>query len=123
MKFEQETSRNLVSAYDDALITLGNITYPLPIVLYNNEVIRSLTLPEYSQFDTAIAQKIISFKPEIVLLGTGKTLLFPKREVHHTFLEARVGLEVMATGAACRTYNILAGERRNMLAIFYPGSR
>lgn len=51
-----------------------------------------------------------------VLLGTGATQIFPSRDVRKLFREAGVGLDTMATGAACRTYNILLGEGRPVAA-------
>ena len=53
---------------------------------------------------------------EIVLLGTGKRLCFPHPRLTAPLLNRRIGLEVMDTGAACRTYNILSGEGRNVAA-------
>lgn len=54
--------------------------------------------------------------PEIILLGTGASLRFPHPSLTRPLIEARIGLEVMDTGATCRTYNILAGEGRRVVA-------
>ena len=59
---------------------------------------------------------IKTHNPEIVLLGTGRRLRFPPAALTRSLAAARVGLEVMDTPAACRTYNILTGERRRVLA-------
>ena len=61
-------------------------------------------------------EKLKNLGTEIILLGTGKTLRFPPREVLKSFFQAGIGLEVMDTQAACRTYNILAGEGRYIAA-------
>lgn len=53
---------------------------------------------------------------EIVLLGTGARLRFPHPSLTRPLMEAGIGLEVMDTGAACRTYNLLASEGRKVLA-------
>lgn len=53
---------------------------------------------------------------EIVLLGTGDKLRFPRPELTRALLEARIGLEVMDIPAACRTYNFLAAEERKVAA-------
>lgn len=50
--------------------------------------------------------------PGFLLLGTGKVQVFPAIEIRRAFAEAKVGLEVMDTGAACRTYNVLLAEHR-----------
>lgn len=52
---------------------------------------------------------------EIVLLGTGAKLRFPHPSLTRPLIEAGIGLEVMDTGAACRTYNLLASEGRKVL--------
>ncbi len=52
--------------------------------------------------------------PAIVLLGTGATHVMPCEPVRRLFSHARLGLEIMTTGAACRTYNILLAEGRDV---------
>ncbi|KAB2313438.1 hypothetical protein F8A87_02630 [Betaproteobacteria bacterium SCN2] len=52
---------------------------------------------------------------EIVLLGTGAKLRFPHPSLTRPLMQAGIGLEVMDTGAACRTYNLLASEGRKVL--------
>ena len=61
-------------------------------------------------------QQVLEFHPEIVILGTGRSLRFPAQEVIQVCHQAGAGFEVMDTGAACRTYNILAGEGRRVAA-------
>ena len=55
-------------------------------------------------------------KPEIILLGTGASFVFPDRARLAPLYNAGLGVEVMDTPAACRTYNILLGEGRNVVA-------
>jgi len=59
---------------------------------------------------------IVELKPEIVLLGTGRTFTFPEPRLLAPLHNAGIGVEVMDTPAACRTYNILLGEGRNVVA-------
>jgi uncharacterized protein len=54
--------------------------------------------------------------PEIVLLGSGARLRFPSPALYAPLIRARIGVEVMDTAAACRTYNILAAEGRRVAA-------
>ena len=49
---------------------------------------------------------------QFLLLGTGKTQVFPPLELRRAFTEAGLGLDIMSTGAACRTYNVLLAEGR-----------
>jgi uncharacterized protein len=54
--------------------------------------------------------------PDMLVLGTGKRLAHPPAAVRQAFREAGVGLEVLDTATACRTYNLLAGEGRRIRA-------
>jgi len=59
---------------------------------------------------------LAEYDPEIVILGTGKHQSFPLPSLYRSLAERGIGLEVMDTGAACRTYNILMAEDRRVLA-------
>lgn len=49
---------------------------------------------------------------QFLLLGTGLTQVFPPSDVRRAFLDCGIGLDVMTTGAAARTYNVLLAEGR-----------
>ena len=51
-----------------------------------------------------------------VLFGAGPALVRPSKDVRHAFEDAGIGLDVMDTGAACRTYNVLLAEGRPVAA-------
>lgn len=57
---------------------------------------------------------------DFLVLGTGRTQVFPEPELRARFFEAGLGLEVMATDAACRTYNVLLEEERQFAAALIP---
>ena len=64
---------------------------------------------------------VLALEPEVVLLGTGAQLHFPAAEVLRPLIDAGIGYEVMDTGAACRTYNVLVAEGRQVLAALIVG--
>jgi uncharacterized protein len=53
---------------------------------------------------------------ELLIFGSGQRLQFPRPECLQSLMRAGLGLETMDTQAACRTYNILAGEGRHVAA-------
>ena len=59
--------------------------------------------------------------PELVIVGTGAKAEFPPRELTFAFARRGVGLQVMDTAAAARTFNVLAGEGRRVAAVLYTG--
>ena len=63
-------------------------------------------------------EPILSLRPELVLLGTGATQVFPPAAVLAAFLTRGLGVEVMTNAAAARTYSVLAGEGRRVVAGF-----
>lgn len=58
------------------------------------------------------------WQPEVILLGSGPRLRFPAPAVLASVLRRGVGLETMDSGAAARTFNVLAGEGRRVVAAF-----
>ncbi len=61
--------------------------------------------------------------PEVLIIGTGAQTIRAQAAVQAAVLRAGIGLEFMDTGAACRTYTVLASElRRVSLLILFPES-
>jgi len=54
--------------------------------------------------------------PDILLIGTGTKLIFPPTEIYGELINVGIGVEIMDTRAACRTYNALTSENRNVVA-------
>lgn len=63
-------------------------------------------------------EAILDLSPELVILGTGARQVFPSPEVMAAFLSRGIGLESMANDSAARTYHVLAGEGRRVVAAF-----
>jgi len=80
---------------------------------------RSRSETENISFEDALKELNIQ-DYEAVLLGTGPELIHPSWEIIEAAQMMGAPLEVMSTGAACRTFTILASEGRQVLAILYP---
>jgi uncharacterized protein len=80
--------------------------------------IRAWSANDGATLDPAMFADVMAEREDIgfLLLGTGVGQIFPSREVRALFRDAGMGLDPMSTGAACRTYNILLGERRPVAA-------
>jgi len=59
---------------------------------------------------------LAELKPEVVIIGTGDRLKFPEAAVLAQLHNQQIGVEIMDTAAACRTYNILMTEGRFVVA-------
>ena len=61
----------------------------------------------------------LALEPTIIVLGTGTERLLPDVELMATLAGRSVGLEIMSTPAACRTFNVLLQERRRVVAALF----
>ena len=68
--------------------------------------------------DASHVEALLALRPELVLLGTGDRQVFPAAAFMAGFLRKGIGIEVMDNAAAARTYNLLAGEGRRVIAGF-----
>lgn len=60
--------------------------------------------------------RIAQAAPELVIFGSGAKLRFVNPALLAALMDRRIGIETMDTAAACRTYNVLAAEGRNVMA-------
>jgi uncharacterized protein len=81
-------------------------------------IVEDFPAQQPDQLDGAAVECILALQPEVVLLGTGARAVFPPQAVLAQFLKRGIGLETMDSAAAARTFNVLAGEGRNVVAVF-----
>jgi uncharacterized protein len=122
MRFTQDngSAMNLVRAYGAGEIKINDLVFRRPVIVSASEVTDGPELADASGLEAAHAAAILARKPELVLLGTGARQHFPRAEFGASFLSAQIGFEVMDTGAACRTFNVLVGEQRDVVALLFP---
>ena len=118
MKIHLETGAgaNLIRAYKTGQITVNDGTYASSLVLMPDRILYPWGAGRVSELGLEDFVQIAALHPEVVLLGTGLRLRFPSPAITRPLIEAHIGMEVMDTAAACRTYNILMGEGRRVAA-------
>ena len=117
MKFVRETSgANVVTAYEPGLIRVNQSTFDCSIIISPEQIIDAWDAPQARDISMKSLQIVVDLQPEIVILGTGNQLVFPNDDIHGQLATMGIGLEVMTTAAACRTYNVLAHEGRPVVA-------
>jgi uncharacterized protein len=122
MKFHlQAPTSNLVTGTGDGWLRVGTHEYRENVVLTPETVTRGFAAAGFDALTERDFEALLATSPEIVLLGTGAMQRFPPPRITAPLLRARVGFEVMDTRAACRTYNILVGEGRNVAAALIVG--
>ncbi len=138
VKFVLETGLNiLIHGYEVGMISITGINSDHPelktglidewdtdnhlgiirnsVSLRTNGIIKSWAPQNISEFNPEHFLGFCENKPEIVLLGTGKKLTFPHQDCLSILQQNNIGYEVMDTAAACRTFNVLAAEGRDVI--------
>ena len=87
-------------------------------ILAPNELIEAWITGDAGALAPDDLAPLLSLDPELVLLGTGDRQVFPSAAVMAACLTRGVGIEVMTNAAAARTFNVLAGEGRRVVAGF-----
>lgn len=105
-----------INAYDHDGITVNAQHYACNIVVTPDQLMQSWGPGHIEGLQQSHIEQLVMLEPEIILLGTGRTLRFPDPSLALYALQRGIGFEVMDTGSACRTYNVLASEDRNVIA-------
>ncbi|HWI38885.1 MAG TPA: Mth938-like domain-containing protein [Burkholderiales bacterium] len=121
MKLHASTAgaANIITAYGDDYVTVNGERQKSSVIV-TAQGVEAWPPQAFDALSAADFERLASLGVEIVLLGTGPRQRFPHPRITAPLAEARVGLEVMDTKAACRTYNILVAEaRRVALALVF----
>lgn len=113
---EDPKSAVTVRRLDRGQIRIGDEIYTDDLVLCNTGVIPAWRAGAVATLAIDDIAPHISEQTEIVLLGTGWTSDLPARDLVFAMARRGIGFEVMDTPAACRTFNILVAEDRNVTA-------
>lgn len=125
MQFDEDRPEgiHIVSHYDENAFQINHRRYESAIMLSPNHIqpLSSSRFDDTDALQQALAEIEEPVDGSVLILGTGKRQLFPDNDRLRTLMTSQSGysrvVEVMDTGAACRTYNLLAGDQRNVIAI------
>jgi uncharacterized protein len=127
MKLQPDkTDTQIINAYGPGWVSVGSVVGGVPKL---EKITHSIVIGSHGErlqwpgvgFDQLSVEhfdQLAKLKPELIIFGSGAKLRFPSPALQRALMAARIGLETMDTLAACRTYNILAGESRHVLGVF-----
>lgn len=118
MKLQNTRTANLntFTAYGDDHVVVNGISHSCNLAVLPDRLLPEWTLASFETLCIADFELLAGLDADIVLLGTGKRLRFPRPELLQPLVRAQRGIEVMDLAAACRTYNVLVGEGRRVAA-------
>lgn len=109
-------NNNLITGYSEDFIEINRKRYAQNLIVLPNELILNWNVTSFSDLNPAHFIEIVHLNPEVVLLGTGSKHQFLHPKIAQNLTEKNIPIECMTTAAACRTYNILMSEGRNVCA-------
>jgi uncharacterized protein len=116
LQFSNISGINLFTGYGEGYVMINKERHEQSLVVLRDQLLADWRPAAFEDLEAGDFAHLAELKPEIVLLGTGARLRFPRPELTRALIEARIGLEVMDLQAACRTYNFLAAEERKVAA-------
>jgi len=109
-----------IRSVSGAGIEVVDTVYRSAIIISASEIISDWPAQSVEDIDREQLERVLGLGPEVVLIGTGSRQVFLSPELLAFFYENNVGVEVMTTDAACRTFNVLVSESRNVVAALLP---
>jgi uncharacterized protein len=116
ISLESAQGRNLFTGYGEGYVDVNGARHRANVLVAADSVTPGWSTGPLEALTAEHIDRLAAARPEILLLGTGAAFRFPDPSVLAPLHRARIGVEVMDTKAACRTYNILLSEGRNVVA-------
>jgi uncharacterized protein len=109
-------NQNVITGYGSGYVLVNGQRYERNIIVTPKTIVTGWFANGQMPLGDVDLVAVIELAPQIILIGSGEQIRFPKPAALKNLIAARIGYEVMDTRAACRTYNILLEEGRNVAA-------
>lgn len=119
LDFDQLSTNLSITAYSKQGITLGGRLLTEPFVVAGNDILLDILPNSVMAIGPTHIEQLMKLEPGLVIIGTGESQTFIDALVLKPALEANIGIEVMSTAAACRSFNVLVAESRAVVGVFY----
>ena len=117
MKFQQDRfDAPSITAHGPGWLRVEQTTVTHSLVISAQGGHQAWNCQSFEDLSAAHFAQLAELDAEVVIFGSGQRLRFPHPAWLKPLIAKRIGLETMDTLAACRTYNILAGEGRRVVA-------
>ncbi len=117
MKFTEHRDTNIltVKKYQPSLVRVNDIELTQSCFLNHKQLQEHWPCDHIEQLNEGHLDLLLELYPEVIILGTGESQSFPNPELFAYCAQKGIGLEVMDNAAACRTYNVLTTEEREVV--------
>ena len=105
-----------IQAYEPGRIRINERDFTRNLILTPTQLLEDWPAQDISTLLASHFEPLLELRPDILLRGTGANQVFPAAACYADLIAQRIGIEIMDSAAACRTYNILAAEDRRVAA-------
>ena len=116
LSIDYNSAKYSINGYKNGQISINNEPYTCNLVVTPEKLLVDWEPDSIEQITESHIHGLIELEPEIIILGTGSKLTFPDTALMALAMQQGIGFEVMDTGSACRTFNVLSAEDRNVIA-------
>jgi uncharacterized protein len=116
LNLDENQAHYQIRAFQPGMIQINEQTFTHSVIIAPDQLIEPWPPQTTADLSVEAFATILALKPNILLIGTGSTHQLVPLGVYGHLLNAGIGVEIMSTSAACRTYNALSAENRNVVA-------
>ncbi len=121
LHLDPATAKNAITGYGEGYVMVNRRRFERSLVVLPERLLLDWPPNRFDELAPEHFAALAGLDREIILLGTGARLRFPRPEIIQPLMRSGVGVEVMDVQAACRTYNILLAEDRRVAAALLLG--
>lgn len=117
MKFTEhrDPKINLINHYSPGLVCINNQDYESSCIITQQNITLEWPVKNLEDLTASTLQQLLDLSPEVLILGTGENQHFPSADIFGLCAKQGISLEVMNNASACRTYNVLTTEDRQVV--------
>lgn len=109
----------LIRSFEEGKLHVNDQIIDINVMLTSDEIIADWSPASLENLSIADFELALARSPEVILLGTGLKQRFPNMQLITEIVRQGIGFEIMNTAAACRTFNVLASEQRQVVAALF----
>lgn len=119
MKFIKDTvgqDTKLIRGYEPGRVTVNDTALTHSFIVASDQLLQDWPPQRFEELTAEHLKAALDLDPEILIIGTGERQHFLSSELKGAVSRGTMGVELMDTAAACRTYNVLLSEGRKVVA-------
>lgn len=122
MQFTRDPVQGLTIRHiEPGRIRIGDTQFERTVALTSDAVLPDWRIGDIAELQVRDLEPLLQREPDVLIIGTGWSQILPPRDLVFAMARKGIGLELMDTPAACRTFNILVAEDRRPGALLFLG--